>query len=387
MNTKKSIVTRIGEIAFYLGVLLEVTLLIIDKSDYVNPAEGILFRISFGLFLLKLLTTKYNKKEWLTIMAFGLLAVISYFINTRDEVVRLAVLIASCKDVDLKKLLKVTFFTTLAGCLLLMVLSITGIYGNISFTADFGREKIETRYIFGLGHPNSLHGMLIMLSLLFFYIYDYVVKWYVYVILMILNIVLYYFTVSNTGMMVTTMIIVLAAMLHYVPTISTKKWPYILVMLAILGGIALSMWGAAYGKNAPVLHEIDEFINGRFKSAFLIEDARIWNWKLFSQPGNEEYFDATYIKLCYWYGIIPALVYIGGNFYLLKMAYQKNDRMLLLMIGILSVYNIMEAHVVSIYLFRNYLFLIMGYYWYQPFVDDKEKEVYFIGLPKLFFGK
>lgn len=42
---------------------------------------------------------------------------------------------------------------------------------------------------------------------------------------------------------------------------------------------------------------------------------------------------------------------------------------MLVMIVSFSIYNLMEAHFISEYLLRNYLLVLMGYYWYQPFVD------------------
>ena len=36
---------------------------------------------------------------------------------------------------------------------------------------------------------------------------------------------------------------------------------------------------------------------------------------------------------------------------------------------------LMEAHLISYYILRNYIFIWLGYYWYQDF--DKSHEIYF----------
>ena len=41
-----------------------------------------------------------------------------------------------------------------------------------------------------------------------------------------------------------------------------------------------------------------------------------------------------------------------------------------------AVFSMMEAHLVSVYLLRNYLLLWMGYYWYQPFLERGETQGY-----------
>lgn len=50
---------------------------------------------------------------------------------------------------------------------------------------------------------------------------------------------------------------------------------------------------------------------------------------------------------------------------------------MLVMIVSFSIYNLMEAHFISEYLLRNYLLVLMGHYWYQPFEGKYRFEGYF----------
>jgi hypothetical protein len=138
-----------------------------------------------------------------------------------------------------------------------------------------------------------------------------------------------------------------------------------------------------FGDGVPVMYEIDDWINGRYKSAFAIEDARLVNWKLFAAPDNNEYFDAGFIRLFYWYGIIPAVLYFAMNVYLIYQSYKDKDYMLMVMVVVFAIYTLMEAHFISVYLLRNYLFVVMGYYWYQPFVGKGDCEGYFWEVKRL----
>lgn len=53
------------------------------------------------------------------------------------------------------------------------------------------------------------------------------------------------------------------------------------------------------------------------------------------------------------------------------------------MVIVFSIYNLMEAHFISVYLLRNYLFVLMGYYWYQPFAQKQEFEGHFWQVKEL----
>ena len=63
MEEKQSIFSKIAYSCFYLGVIIEVLIVLVDKSAYTNPIEGRLFQITFLLFLIKVGLTRYTRKE------------------------------------------------------------------------------------------------------------------------------------------------------------------------------------------------------------------------------------------------------------------------------------------------------------------------------------
>lgn len=153
----------IGEACFWLGLVIEILIVIVDKSAYTNPLESQLFRLTFLLFCIKIALTKYSAGEWLCMLLFGAVMFVSYRINERDEAVRIIAFIAACKGMDIKKVMRVVCWVTFAGCAALVLLSVTGIYGKVAVTANFGREVQpgqfeETRYVLGMGHQRpALH--------------------------------------------------------------------------------------------------------------------------------------------------------------------------------------------------------------------------------------
>lgn len=79
---------KIGEACFWLGLMIELLIVIVDKSAYINPLESQLFRLTFLLFCIKIALTKYSTKEWIYILLTGSLLFVSYRINEKDEAVR-----------------------------------------------------------------------------------------------------------------------------------------------------------------------------------------------------------------------------------------------------------------------------------------------------------
>lgn len=377
---------KIGEACFWLGLMIELIIVIIDKSAYTNPLESQLFRLTFLLFCIKIALTKYSKNEWLCIFAFGAVMFLSYLVNEKDEAVRVIAFIAACKGMDIKKVMKVVFWVTLAGCAALIVLSLTGIYGLVSLTDDFGRgglgeQVFETRYVLGMGHPNALHCMCWMLVVLAVYSYADVLKWYHFAAFMAADFVLFFFTDSKTGVIVWAFFVALTFVMWYSKQCREDKRIYIMGTVIVIGCVAFAMIGShvenTYDTRDSLMHRIDMILNGRYQSCYAIEAARLENWKWFAAPENTEYFDAGFVRLFYWYGIIPGIIYIGMNIYLLYQSYREKDYVMFSMLVAFSIYNLVEAHFISVYTLRNYLLVLMGYYWYQPFERQNAYEGYF----------
>lgn len=374
--TVREKMNKIGNLCFWIALVIESVIVMIDKSAYINPWEGKLFRLTFVLFCIKIITTQYSKKEWIAIAIAGILVSISYLVNDKDEAVRVAVFVISCKNIDVKRILKVVLGITLAGSAILFVLAASGTFGAMTMTANFGRGPfpgiVETRYCFGMGHPNAFQCMMYMMTVLCLYIYVDKMKWYHFVLLFLINVMTYHYTDSNTAMLVIGATIIGAAIMKYVPILKNLKWIYWLSAAFVLTLVIFSAVGSYTGRETQFMYDLDQILNGRFQYAHAIENARVENWTLFSNRANTEFFDQGFIRLFYWYGIIPGIMYVLANLYLIYQSYQKRDYMLLIIVVGFSLFSMMEAHLVSVYILRNYLFILLGSYWYQPF-ERKEK--------------
>ena len=377
---------KIPQLLFFIGLTIELGMVIIDKSNYINPVEGQLFRLTFLLFALKLLCTEYTWKEWCFIFFLEIIGVVSYRITGRNDIIRIVTFVSACKDIPLKQMLRYTFYVTLTGCAAIVLLSITGLYGDISYTADFGRGYEQTRYTLGMGHPNALACMFLMLVALGIYIYSERMKWYSYLFLMLLNTGVYYLTDSKTSMFITTLLLAGSFAMTYSGFLREKKFAYLCGLLVFVFCLVFSLdaavhapkvrrawWIKTYSvkahvdKHSETLLSIDEKINGRIISLTDSEndDGSFSSWSLFSTPNNMTYyFDMGWVKVFYRYGIIPGILYCTAHFVLLWQLYKKKDAYGLVIFVIMAVYTVAEAHLISVYIGRNFLLMMMGGYFF-----------------------
>ncbi len=392
-NIQKS---RLPQFFFYAGLTVELLIVIVNKSSFHNPIESQLFRVTFLLFALKLLFTDYSLKGWGVIALFEAVAFVSYRATGGNDLIRLVTFVAACRDIPVRQMLKYTFGVTLAGCLLIVTLSVAGIYGDISLTQYYGHEAPEltlfadregtpeTRYTLGMGHPNALACMSLMLTVLGVYLWFNRLKWYGYVLLLLLDAGVWKLTDSKTGTLITAAFLAGAFMLHCCRFLREKAFVYVcgLLVFAMCLGFSLDVavcaprvWQARWNlvhysdplDNGHIfaLERIDRVLTGRIVAlaGTVNNEGTVGTWSLFSKPHNREYyFDMGWVRLFYWYGIVPGTLYIAAMLALLWGIYKKRDACGLLAFATLVGYTVIEAHLISVYLGRNYLLMLMGYY-------------------------
>lgn len=375
---KEGLLSKIAYYSFYIAVMIEVLMVIIDKSNYTNPIEGRLFQLTFLLFLIKVCLTKYTGREYAVILLFCLLGAASYFITERNEIIRLVMFVAACKNIEMKKCLKMVFWLTLSGCLAIILLSVTGIYGAVSLTQDYGRGSIETRYTLGMGHPNALQCMVWALTALGIYLYREKMRFYHFVVVFILNVAAFVLSDSKTSFLVAAFTIAVAYLSGEKLPKRIKKLCAWLNGVVVIGSIGASIvmaanayrvynhdWHCVSDPVTMLFVRLNDLLNGRIR---ILTETVGWegsmnSWTLFSGPDSIYYFDMGWVRLFYWYGIIPGCVFVAVIVILLIYFLKKEDYLSIALIAAISLYTIAEAHVISVYLARNYVFFLIGAAW------------------------
>ena len=389
MEKRKEILSKIAYYCFYAGVIIEVLMVLVDKSVLINPFEGRLFQLTFLLFLIKVCLTGYSRKEYLVIAMFLGLGAVSYFVTGRNEIVRVVMFIAACKGIDMKKCLKLVFYLTLSGCLLIMLLSLFGIGGDMALTQDYGRGSVETRYTLGLGHPNALQCMIWAITVLCLYLYGEKMKWYGYLTILGINVFFFLLTDSKTSLIMSIFAVLYTGFIRLFRSDILRKLCCVGGILLTVGSILFSVviaanayriynyiWHSEWSKPTQFFVYLDRALTGRIAS--LVGTTRwegtLQTWKLFSEPANNYYFDMGWIRLFYWYGVIPASIAVIVLLIFMIYCMRQKKYMEFVMLVSFTVYTLVEAHAVSVYLARNYVFFVLGAYWYKMLDWKGEKE-------------
>ena len=393
----REILKKTAKYAFYLAVIIECLIVIIDKSHFTNPIEGRLFQITFILCVLKVALTKYNFKEYIAIFLACLLGLMVDFLGDRNEILRMFMFVAACKDIDIKKCLKLMLWLTTVGCAIIALLSIFGIYGELTVPKEYLGSVFVDRYCFGMGNANAFHIMFFALVLLAMYVYSEQMKWWGYAILFAANIVVTYLTACKTGAALTALAIVAMYVANTCKSTEIKgridKALYVsgIMIQPILIGISIyfayvtrylyydrmamydeldARW---YGYNTERLRVIDNALTGRITSLSADTD---WNgalqtWHVLPTPKNQAYFDLGYVRLFYWYGVLVASIIVVLLIAILIYLAKNDKKQEFVFIVMISVFTLVESHFVSVYIGRLYPLVIFGAIWPEMIKERK----------------
>ena len=130
-----------------------------------------------------------------------------------------------------------------------------------------------------------------------------------------------------------------------------------------------AQWNAFFYENPRdnahivLLGKIDRQFSGRIVSLTDSDknDGMIHTWSLFSNRNNMDYyFDMGWVKLFYRYGVVPGILYVAASLALLWQFFKRRDACGLVLFTAFAVYTVVEAHLISAYIGRNYLLMMMG---------------------------
>ena len=359
-----------ADLFFGMAFIIELLILVGGFSVFEIPFRGRLTHIAFGLFGVKILLTNYSKSEWLLIASLGLIGTISYLAIDDEWVLRIVVMVIASKGVAVKRIITGIFITSLVGYLLVIGLSLVGVGGEITSTADFGRGGMETRWCLGFSHANNLHGTLWYVISLGLLLVKEKFRWYHAGLLTIVNIGLYQLTSSRTGMLVAQIVII--------GTLCYSMWPRIKEIKCIywFGGIVtvflvgVSIYSAAFGvKHNALLYKFSQFLTDRLESLTWWED--FYSWRLFGADFAKEPVDIGFITIVSDYGYVILALYLFCIFTLIHDCMVKKKWVEYLVLMTCVFYTFMEStYVINVPLLCNFTFVLLLGTWNTFFKRD-----------------
>ncbi len=362
---------KIGNILFTIAILLEVLIMMTDYSAITLPLRGRVAQLAFVLFGCKILTTEYSKKQWIVIILLGILGCVSYFTCDEEYVLRAIVMVLAAKDIDVKKTIQIVLVGTLAGTVLIIGLSCVGLLGKLVDVKDFGRGGVETRWKFGFSHANNIHDILWYVTALYVFIKGKSCNWKHYIGITVLNVGLFFFTVSRNGLIATQLLIFACAFFHYFPKTQKRVWPYGFGMLGLAACIVLTLLGGLYcAACTEYLNTLDRVLTGRLEMVWEYAPASSWKW--FPEDRSLSYVDNGFASVLFSYGIIIGVAYWILMLYILYKFYKEENGIgLAILVTTIFVTFMESTFIFSVSLLCNPLYLLLFDGWFQLRKTDR----------------
>ena len=324
-------------------------------------------------------------------LAAGVIAGLCYLSSDRDEAVRAVVFVASMKGIDHKKALRVVFYVTLTGMAVLAILSLAGVLGEVwDAGAGYGIKEGSRRLCLGVGNSNALAIMIWALMTLGVYLFHEKMKPVHWILLGVLTVGVYAATMTRTTFLIMAATLVLAFVMDKSSKIREGSVVYIGGMAAVAAGFVFSLYAAHISNWYELMPDwvvrIDRILTGRISSIYAFENGGgvLRNWKLFGDPNYVEYFDMGYVRLFFWYGIIPGACCMVLLFLLMRVCRTLKDTQGFVLVLSFALFTVVEAHAVSVYLARNYVLFLLGAYWTAMLPLDGE-AIWWWQLPGAFW--
>lgn len=348
-----------SNICFYIGLCIHALVMIIGYSDFTIPYVGRLLQMAFAFLCLKIVTTYYTKKEWILLILVSAVGFFSYIFTADEYVISVIVLIFAAKKTDTCKIFKTVVWFAVLGTFITAALSLCGIGGIPVDIRDYGRGGIEARWCLGFGHANNLHGTLWYIVILLLFIYYETLTWKHFLVFSVINIGLYFFTISKAGIIATQLAIIGIALYKYFPQLNRKKWIYWCSGFSVILIQSISVISAAVPiEQSKVLWLLDKIFTGRIQFAY--KYAPLTDWRLFSRGGEIGVVDNGWVVMYYNYGVFVGVLFVALHCYLLYMAYKRKSGTFLVMILTSVLYTFMEASycVNATYLLSNITYVV-----------------------------
>ena len=189
----------------------------------IGTHSRLLRKIAFWLFFAKIVLTKYTKKEFIAVLILSLLGYLNCKYSGNTELILSLSMILSLKNVDLKKVFKACFFSTITMVVILGLLSIFKITGQLEITQNFGRGGVETRYCFGYHHPNQWAHVVFLILLFGALAFWERLDWKRILLLAGVNVVSYVLAASRTAMICGFVLLIFVLFYKYGGSIAKNK--------------------------------------------------------------------------------------------------------------------------------------------------------------------
>lgn len=327
------------------------------------------FFIAIFFLICKIYFDCFTKQEILRIFILIVLVIISYLFSRSESLVITLVTLIGMKNVSLRKVFRVTFWTRLVSYITTLLLAITGFISNVPIITQ--RNGIDVvRYGFGFPHPNLLHSSFFIMVCSLLLGYKERIRTFTLIPLLVLNYIIYQFSVSRTGYYVTLFVIVFFMIDRIMERI--KNTNFIVRVMAYtypILSIGTIIIATLYGR-FPIFQRLDYLaFSGRlsFNAKFMTEVGIT----LFGKANLDSVgaIDNGYVKLLMENGIIFFLLFLFLYWFLFKLIRTSNNQTTAVILTSFFLYFIGESFLTNI-IMNLTLYFFSGFIFNEKMITD-----------------
>ena len=338
--------------------------------------------VALGIIAMKMCVTKHTLKEW-ALMILGCLLVTVLYLNCKEKgIVICTLVVLAMKEVSLDRVFKVGMWTwgiTMFGNIIYHLI-------NLDASGYKVHEKLGLGHIFrwdlGFSHPNVLHISYLALAAFIIYNLGEKYNWKYMLLLMAGNLFIFLYSVSYTGILVTTLYL---GMAWYV---SVRKRlcriEYLLLELVFPVCLFLSFFSALF-----LPEKIFQIMNKVFSNRLILaryylvpEKIKLWGNNLEQITTSMYTLDNAYLFSFIIYGILFFVIIVFSYLILIhKFIKMKRNKELVIIVCFL-IAGVTEPFLFNTS-FKNLTLFFIGSFLWQSVLSNNGLNEGFVILPKL----
>lgn len=318
-NLKVKITTQ--EICYYLFF----SLLFFAKGIGLYDGQGIfkIFLVAGVLCLgLKMLLTEYRVKELAMIALICLAGMLSYY-NTREKGIILSLMIViGLKNIPLKRLFRVALFVWSISFIPMVILTTLGVVSSPFRVHVRPLVGFVIRWGLGSAHPNVGHISYLIFAMLVVYVLDKKVSWKTCIFLFAGNCFVFLYTMSQTGLIMTTFYLVATMYLMYRK--NPSRWEYGLVE-CVLPACILSSLVLPVILTGRVFDILNRLMNTRVMQSkrYLTEEEITLFGSRLGLNNAINTMDNSYLFAFMTYGVVTFIILMAAYFLVIRQYIKK----------------------------------------------------------------
>lgn len=305
----------------------------------------LIFKIIYNLLrgkfsIIEIVVAIFVSAVLIAIQHFSGSAQIAYFI--------ILFYILAFKDTDIKKWIKNVFLSMFIAFVLIVGFSLIGITSNHQVVQNAGAR---VRFLLGYDWNNVAHNHFFAIVLMYM-LFKERLKVYDYVVIVLVNIILYIFTTSKCAFVCVFLALIIYVILHLIKNEKAsnmiyKVFGYIALTTTVLAPLIMGYLSYSYSKFSPFMVKLDSLFSGRLALAH--NGFRKWGITLFGQAANMSqesnnysFVDCSYLGMLFSNGIVILILLLAVYAVFIWKSIKLKNKTLTLMLFMILLHSSIE---------------------------------------------